>query len=450
MNQVLARFREEYVTILGSNAKDLSPEAIYDAITDVYKAQLKTFHLFGKALEVKLTGHEYRIRKMNSVALRAIMGKLNIPLPYLPEQVRPEIPTPLLMPVNKTKGEIEARAAEGPSLSREFDELLTALKVSLNNNHFTYKKAPDKTINFIRVIMVNHEKFLDNRIVINVNDSGTDRCMQVSLNYLVSRRASELDIFINKVKFVTREDTMLLTKLRNAQVGAFPEAYLQPSKGITYICPTTKQFKHFHIPKHCVMRNKKLIMILETDLKAKKNKNNDDMEMIKLLRRYLDNAEANLPKTQINKDNLDDDEQKKDDQNPSGSNPSQSSKPSGSKGGENKKEDDKKDEERRRRDKSQENDNPTFSQTFTKIQVGKKPKKVKSAKKVEVTERAIWNYFKQSDFLPLNWCISDEDYFQQLVEEIVKVWIVSLREVRMFYEDGSFTFLSSKLMDSTP
>ena len=64
MNQVLARFREEYVTILGSNVKDLSPKAIYDAITDVYKAQLKAFHLFGKALEIKLTGHEDIIRKL--------------------------------------------------------------------------------------------------------------------------------------------------------------------------------------------------------------------------------------------------------------------------------------------------------------------------------------------------------------------------------------------------
>ena len=81
----------------------------------------------------------------NSVVLRAIMGKFNIPLPALPEAVRPEIPTPLLMPITKTKGEIEARlaqsrtstqnfqgvdkerlirAAEGPSLTKEFDDLL--------------------------------------------------------------------------------------------------------------------------------------------------------------------------------------------------------------------------------------------------------------------------------------------------------------------------------------
>ncbi|KAL8093621.1 hypothetical protein AgCh_035489 [Apium graveolens] len=254
----------------------------------------------------------------NSIPLGAIMGKLNILLPFLPEQVRPEITTFLLMPVNKTKGEIEARlaqsrsshqqvqgaekklskevdpdmerlirSAEGPSLSREFDDLLKALKTSLNNNHLTYKKALDKIINFIRVIMVNHDIFLHKRILINANDSGTDRCMQVSLNYLVSRRASELDIFIIKVKVITREDTMLLTELRDAQVAAFPKAYLQPRK------------------------------------------------------------EGNLPKTQINKDDFDDDEQKKDDQNPSGSNPSQSSKPSGSKSREKKKEDDKKDEEKK-------------------------------------------------------------------------------------------------------
>ncbi|KAL8125464.1 hypothetical protein AgCh_012955 [Apium graveolens] len=61
-------------------------------------------------------------------------------------------------------------------------------------------------------------------------------------------------------------------------------------------------------------------MILGTSLKAKKNKNHDDLEMIKLLWRYLDNAEVNLPKTQFNNDDLDDDEHKKSDQNPSGSN----------------------------------------------------------------------------------------------------------------------------------
>ncbi|KAL8120869.1 hypothetical protein AgCh_017879 [Apium graveolens] len=172
--------------------------------------------------------------------------------------------------------------------------------------------------------------------------------MQVSLNYLISRRASELDIIINKVRVVIHEDTLLLTKLKNAQVTAFPEAYLQPSKGVAYICPTIKHFKHFQIPKQCVMANKKLIMILETDLKSQKNKTFEDEEMIKLLKRFMSDAEANLPTTQINKDNLDDDEQKKDDQNPSSSNPSQSTKPSGSKGGEKKKEDDKKHDEKKR------------------------------------------------------------------------------------------------------
>ncbi|KAL8125610.1 hypothetical protein AgCh_013039 [Apium graveolens] len=195
----------------------------------------------------------------DSVALGVIMEKLNIQFPSLLEQIRPEIPTPLLMPTNKTKGEIEARlsrsstqnvqaaeksktqevdigmerlikAAEGPSLSREFDELLKALRDFLNNNFFTYKKALDKIIKSIRVIL---------------------------------------------------------------------------------------------IPRQCVMANKKLIMTLETELKVKRNKTVDEEEIIKLLERYLRNAEVNLPKTQINKDNLDDDKQKKDDQKPSGSNPTE-------------------------------------------------------------------------------------------------------------------------------
>ncbi|KAL8092105.1 hypothetical protein AgCh_034409 [Apium graveolens] len=255
-------------------------------------------------IQTLVDSHKH-LQMQNSIALGAIMGKLNIPLPSLPEQVRPEIPTPLLIPVNKTKGEIEARltrcrssqqqvqgavtkskevdldmerlirSAEGPSLIKEFEELLKALKASLNNNHFTYKKALDKTINFIRVIKVNKDNFLEERIVVNANDSGTDRCL--------------------KVRAITREDTMLLNALRDAQVASFPK--------------------------------------------------------------------------------------KKNDQNPSGSNPSQSSKPSGSKGGEKKKEDAKKDEEKKRR---------------------------------------------------------DEDHFQHLAGEIVRVWIVSLREVRVYFKDAEW------------
>ncbi|KAL8088995.1 hypothetical protein AgCh_038667 [Apium graveolens] len=236
------------------------------------------------------------------------MAKLNIPLPSLPEQGAEKKAKEVDLDMERL-----IRSTERPSLNREFEELLKALKASLNNNHTTYKKALDKIINFIIVIKVNKDNFLEERIVVNVNDSGTDRCMQVSLTCLVSRRASELDIFICKVRTITREYTMLLTILRNDQVAAFPEAYLQPSKGITYICPTTRQFRYFNIPKQCVMSNKRLIMNLGTSLKAKKNKNNDDMKMIKLLKRYLENAEANLPKTQFNNDDLDDDEQKKSD-----------------------------------------------------------------------------------------------------------------------------------------
>ncbi|KAL8121316.1 hypothetical protein AgCh_018157 [Apium graveolens] len=47
MDQVLARFRNEYVTIR-SNSKALTPQDVYDVVTEIYKAQLKTFHLFSK------------------------------------------------------------------------------------------------------------------------------------------------------------------------------------------------------------------------------------------------------------------------------------------------------------------------------------------------------------------------------------------------------------------
>ena len=85
--------------------------------------------------------------------------------------------------------------------------MLKALRASLNNNLFTYKKALERIINSLRVILVTKDNFREKRIWVNINDSGVDRCMQVSLNYLISRRASKLDIPINKVKVVIHENT---------------------------------------------------------------------------------------------------------------------------------------------------------------------------------------------------------------------------------------------------
>ncbi|KAL8116495.1 hypothetical protein AgCh_022855 [Apium graveolens] len=180
VDEVLARFREEYITILGSNAKALGPQEVYDVVTKVYKAQLKAFHLMSKALQQTLDNHQNKIRRLvkdklddlvptqveiknkfqiftdqmasnndtrvkldqlhqarykpsallmkgikesvqstfdshkhlqmrNLVYLGAIMGVMNVPFHALPEAVRPEIPNSLLLPANKTKGEIETR-----------------------------------------------------------------------------------------------------------------------------------------------------------------------------------------------------------------------------------------------------------------------------------------------------------------------------------------------------
>ena len=38
MDEVLAKFRNDYVTILGSNARALTPQEVYNAVTDVHKA----------------------------------------------------------------------------------------------------------------------------------------------------------------------------------------------------------------------------------------------------------------------------------------------------------------------------------------------------------------------------------------------------------------------------
>ncbi|KAL8134675.1 hypothetical protein AgCh_009630 [Apium graveolens] len=412
MDQFLARFRDEYITILGSNTKALTLQDVYDAVTEVYKAQLKAFHLFGKALELKLTGHEDKIRKLvkdkmdeiipsqvqitskfkhftdqmsrmdlttiekevknlkqsfislhivqaltslvksqqtdiqtlvdshkhlqmqNFFALGGIMGKLNILLPALPEQIRPELPTPLLMPVTKTKGEIEARiqqsrdakskskefikggqsssaqvdvvkerllrAVEGPNQDQKLNDLLAELRVSLQHNYMAFKKALGKNINFIRAVVVKVDNFLEKRIVMNINDGGVDRCLQVTLPCLQTLRASELDVMIDRVNPVIQEDTQLFQELKKAQIAAFPETYLYPHKGVVYVCPITNQARHLIVPKYYVRSNMKLIMTLQSDLKHKKNKKQEDVEMIRILDRYLVNANTMLPNNQYN------------------------------------------------------------------------------------------------------------------------------------------------------
>ncbi|KAL8105091.1 hypothetical protein AgCh_029037 [Apium graveolens] len=183
----------------------------------------------------------------------------------------------------------------------------------------------------------------------NINDGGVDRCIQVTLINLQTLRASELDVMIDRVNQVIQEDTQLLQELKKAQREAFPEAYLYPKQGVVYICTMTKQVRHLLVPKHCVRLNMRLIMTLQYDLKHKKNKKHEDVEMINILERYVVNPDTMLPNTQYNlRKDKDDDEHKKDDQNPPGSNLSQFTKPSGSKGGEKKKEGDKKNDEKKR------------------------------------------------------------------------------------------------------
>ncbi|KAL8109980.1 hypothetical protein AgCh_025910 [Apium graveolens] len=109
------------------------------------------------------------------------------------------------------------------------------------------------------------------------------------------------------------EDTLLLHELNNDQIRAFIEAYLQPSKRVAYIFPNIRRCKHFQLPKHYIVGNKKLMMTIETELKTKKNRTNEDVEMIKIFARYLKNVDTMLPKIQINEkdDDLDNDEKKK-------------------------------------------------------------------------------------------------------------------------------------------
>ncbi|XP_074368418.1 uncharacterized protein LOC141708606 [Apium graveolens] len=160
------------------------------------------------------------------------MGALNVPL--------------ISMSANHTKGEMVTKpkstsqsqttrsthdvgkdrlrlAVEGPYLDKEFNEFLTALRVSLKNNYITYKRALVKNINFLRVVLMTNGNFKEKRIVANVNDCDVDRCLQVCLSNLQFKRASELDVIIEKVKRVIPEDTQLLGELKKAKLLHFLE-----------------------------------------------------------------------------------------------------------------------------------------------------------------------------------------------------------------------------------
>ncbi|KAL8134742.1 hypothetical protein AgCh_009673 [Apium graveolens] len=223
--------------------------------------------------------------------------------------------------------------------------------------------------------------------------------MQVSLNYLISRRASELDILINKVRVVIHEDTLLLAELKNAQVATFPEAYLQPSNWKQWWRKEGDEKKDGESKRRGERRSKQ---------------RHDDSEPQQTLKIQTQLAQ---PLAQSSKSTI------------STIKPPQTSKPKFL---------------YRQTANSLLKIPITTSQTSLKKistlpsvkpshktyfkSVGRNPKKAKPTEKVEITERAIWNCFKQNDFLPLNWCSSDEDYFQQLAEEIVKVWVVTLKE----------------------
>ena len=54
---VLRDIRQEYLTALGSNSKNLSPQDVYDAVNEAYKSNLKHMHQLGKGLYHHLKAH---------------------------------------------------------------------------------------------------------------------------------------------------------------------------------------------------------------------------------------------------------------------------------------------------------------------------------------------------------------------------------------------------------
>ncbi|KAL8099648.1 hypothetical protein AgCh_032054 [Apium graveolens] len=130
--------------------------------------------------------------------------------------------------------------------------------MSLQNNFITNKRALAKTINQVRAVVVNVDDYLQKRIVVNINNGGVDRCLQVSLSNLRTLRAFELDVVIDKVHRVITEDTRLFNELKNAQIAAFPEAYLYPSKhhaidglsGNSLKSPASTTYAYVFAPHH--------------------------------------------------------------------------------------------------------------------------------------------------------------------------------------------------------
>ncbi|KAL8121731.1 hypothetical protein AgCh_018466 [Apium graveolens] len=84
-------------------------------------------------------------------------------------------------------------AVEGPCLDNEFAEFLKGPGVSLNLNHFTYKKAVNNNVNFLRVVLVKRYNFKEKRVIVNVNDSGVDRCIQNTDTMLPRIQINERD-----------------------------------------------------------------------------------------------------------------------------------------------------------------------------------------------------------------------------------------------------------------
>lgn len=79
LDEVLGSFIEEYLTSLSSNAKNLSPSELYEAIHDVYKSQLKTLHQLGKGISSSLQDHTEVIQhKMKKIVDEVLLKFLEM------------------------------------------------------------------------------------------------------------------------------------------------------------------------------------------------------------------------------------------------------------------------------------------------------------------------------------------------------------------------------------
>ena len=118
---------------------------------------------------------------------------------------------------------------------------------------------------------------------VQLEENGPIKMLHIIMECLQRLRHAELSIIADKVRFIHKEDRELILALDKLCIDVLPECFLVRELTVIYDGAANGKAKSFRLSSGMSTANWKQVSHLTMSLRTKKNKNHEDMEVLKVL-----------------------------------------------------------------------------------------------------------------------------------------------------------------------